>query len=319
MNRLLITLATRNRPQLLLDTIKKSMACWTHPNTRMVIQTDTDDYATNGMLTEATLDERVSVNMQKREDTVAAKWNRALKEDADLYVIAADDNPCITPGFDTKMLEAAQTFPDGICTVWGHLANASFPDVFGVTRKFANIFGYIFPEYFPYWFADHWTCDVAQIAERVAFADVRGDLSKAPPTMEMREPAWWATWFDAAYLMRRADAHKLIDALDEPDWKKNYLRTHHPHIEFRSRWVNDNVRSQKVALEAANMHLALTDPRYQRMKQAAVAMLPNILNGVLHDVDRAFWRPAAQDYALALMPPQFAMAPPQIMPQVRAA
>lgn len=319
MNRLLITLATRNRPQLLLDTIKKSMACWTHPNTRLVIQTDADDYATNGMLTETKFDERVSVNVQKREDTVAAKWNRALKEDADVYVIAADDNPCITPGFDSKILDAATLFPDGIGAVYGHLANASFPDVLGVTKKLTDILGYILPEYFPYWFSDHWLCDVLQMAGRVGHADVHGDLSKAPPTQEMREPAWWATWFDAAYLLRRADAFKLIDALDEPDWRKQALKDAHPLIEWRSRWVNDNVRAQKVALESANMHLALSDPRYQRVKQAAVAMLPAMLNSVLQDNARPFWRPSAQDYALALMPPQFAMAPPQVMPTARVA
>lgn len=301
---LLISLATRNRPQLLLDTIKRSMANWTHPDTRLVIQADADDFATLGMLTDTKLDPRVSVNVKSREDTVAAKWNRALTEDADVYLICADDGAQITPGYDTKILDAAARFPDGIGWVYGHMANASFSNMMAVTRKLAQMSGYIFPEHFPYWFCDHWTDDIARMIGRIGFADVRCDQSKTPPTQEMREPAWWATWFDAAYLKRRAEAFAIIEQLDEPDWRKQQLREGHPLVEYRSRWINDNVRANARAYDTMSMQNNLADERYQRVKQKALAMLPDILKELPQD--------EAMRYAMALSPPPFMMAPPQV-------
>lgn len=311
MDRLLISLATRNRPQLLLETVKRSLPQWTHPNTRMVIQADADDYATLGMLTDTKLDPRVSVNVQKREDTVAEKWNRALKEDADVYLIAADDDPHITPGYDSTILEAAKLFPDGIGIVYGHLANASFSNVMAPTRKWCDLLGYILPEHFPYWFSDHWLDDIARITGRMAVVDVRGDQSKVPPTQEMREPAWWATWFDACYPQRRAEAFKVIDALDEPDWRKSVLRNSYPHVEFRSKWINDNVRAQSRGLEMAMAGNSLNDERYQRVKQKAITALPQILQHLPQD--------EAMRYAAMLSPPPFIVSPQQAFGPVRVA
>ena len=110
--RLVISLATRNRPQQLLNTINRSMALWTDPNTILIIQADADDYATLGFLTDAKLDPRIKVNIKSREDTIAAKWNRAMAEPADVYLIAADDEPIVTHGYDTAILNAAKLFPD---------------------------------------------------------------------------------------------------------------------------------------------------------------------------------------------------------------
>ena len=48
--KLMISLATRGRPQQVVETIRKSMANWRHPNTMMQVQTDLDDEATFVML-----------------------------------------------------------------------------------------------------------------------------------------------------------------------------------------------------------------------------------------------------------------------------
>jgi len=299
--KLIISLATRNRPQLLLETLKREVALLAHPETQIIVQADADDYATLGALTENKLDPRVSVNVQKREDTVAAKWNRALSVPADLYLIAGDDEPVITHGFDSKLLDAAKVFPDGIGMVYGNPSNASFSSVMAVTRKWADVLGYILPEHFPYWFSDHWIDDIGRITERIAFADVRGDQSRVPPTQEMREPAWWATWFDSAYLKRRAEALRIIEVIDEPDWRKTILRSHFPLIEFRSKWINGNVRAQARQLEGGRT--SAMDDRYIRIKNAAIAALPGILNELP--------REEAQQYAAMLMPPNVVLAPPQ--------
>lgn len=288
---LLISLATRGRPQQFVETIDKSIQNWTHPNTRMVVQVDDDDTATIEAINKRGLwvdpkpwgpmgwDERVTFNIQPREDTIAEKWNRILSVPADVYMSAADDDPYITPGYDAKILEAASRFPDGIGIVYGHMANASFTGIAAPTRKLCEKLGYIFPPLFPYWFVDHWVDDVARIIGRISFADVRTDQGGAGKTQELREPAWWATWFDAAYLMRRKQAHDIIRGKDfrTPSWNKDILLRHHPMIEYRSRWVNDNVRAQAKALEGWS-GLSAADQRYQRVKAKAVAMIPHLLD-----------------------------------------
>lgn len=289
---LLISLATRGRPQQVLETITRSVQNWTHAGTRMVVQVDDDDHPTIEALVfprmpsyaapqsfETTFNGRVTLNIHPREDTIAEKWNRILSAPADVYMSAADDDPYITPGYDAKILEAASRFPDGIGIVYGHMANASFTGIAAPTRKLCEKLGYIFPPLFPYWFVDHWVDDVARIIGRISFADVRTDQGGAGKTQELREPAWWATWFDAAYLMRRKQAHDIIRGKDfrTPSWNKDILLRHHPMIEYRSRWVNDNVRAQAKALEGWS-GLTLADARYQRVKAKAVAMIPHLLD-----------------------------------------
>lgn len=303
--KLVISLATRGRPQQVVETIAKSVPNLALPNTMLMVQVDDDDVATIDALNRAKLDERVRVNVKPREDTIAGKWNRALAEPADLYLVAADDDPYITPAYDAKLLEAAALFPDGIGMVYGRMANASFSGVVAPTRGLTEKLGHIFPEYFPYWFVDHWTDDLARLIGRLAFADVQTDQSKAGKTQEMREPGWWATFFDAAYLMRRKIARDIINSDDfqEPEWRKEMLRNHPPLIEFRSRWINENVRAQAQRLEGWS-GLTPKDARYQRIKQAAIAMLPQLLDGMPQQEAAAF---------------RNALTPPTVVPALKQA
>lgn len=304
--KLVISLATRGRPQQLLETVKKSVANWTHPDTILIVQCDADDAATlaardYAVNTEWAPPSRVYWSLTKaRPDTIAEKWNRACEQipEASLYLVAADDDPYITPGYDTKLLEAAARFPDGIGMVYGHMANASFSGVVAPTRRLCELMGGLFPEHFPYWFVDHWTDDVARMIDRISFADVRTDQSKAGKTQEMREPGWWATWFDAAYLMRRKIARDIImsDEFQEPMWRKDMLLAHAPLIEYRSRWINDNVRANARAYEF-NSGLSLKDERYQRLRQRAVDLLPHLLDD--YGMDKA----EAAAFRNALTPP----------------
>jgi hypothetical protein len=305
--KLAITLATRGRPAQLVETIKRSVQFWTDPNTCLYVIVDDDDPQT----IEAVQKNQIQIPggnrttpplflvPRPRPDTIAEKWNAVteLCPDADVYLVAADDDPYITPGYDTKILDAASRFPDGIGVVYGHLANASFPGVMAPTRGFVDKLGYLFPPFFPYWFVDHWVDDVARLIDRVSFADVRTDQSKAGVTQEMREPAWWATWFDAAYLMRRRQAYQIIagDDFQERESRKQMLYAHCPLIEYRSRWINENVRASSRQMEAISA-LSHADPRYQRIRQKAVEMVPSLLQGMDQQ--------EAARFAYALTPPE---------------
>jgi len=198
-----------------------------------------------------------------------------------VYLCAGDDDPYITPGYDRKIIEAAALFPDGIGAVYGHLANASFPGAMALTRGLVDKLGHMFPPLFPYWFVDHWVDDIARMIGRVSFADIRTDQSRAGRTQEMREPGWWATFFDAGHLMRRQIAQAIIQSEDfaEPQWRKEILLRHYPLIEYRSKWINDNVRAQSRALTDYNAE-SNKDARYIRIRANAVNMVDQMLLGM---------------------------------------
>lgn len=303
---LVASLATRGRPQQLLATLQRHMACMTRPDTKMIVQCDQDDFATIACLGGAQLDPRVSINIKPREDTVAAKWNRGLSEPGDVYLCAADDDPYLTPSIDEKILQAAANFPDGIGLIYGRLANLSFPCVIAYTAKWPEVFdGKLQPEYFPYWFADHWTDDVGRMIGRIKWLDITTDQSKAGKTMEMREPGWWATWFDAAYRFRRSQALKIIDSpqFQSPDWLKEHLRTSYLEVEVRSKNINESVRAQQRQF-AMWSGLNTQDERYKRIRAAAVEMLPHLLNdyGMEPDERRAYQEALDPPKTIAALP-----------------
>ena len=279
--KLAIALATRGRPALLLDTLTKTLPNVSLDDTKITVMVDDDDIDTIGCLSSHMewFKGKVAVSIKEREDTVAEKFNRILSEPADLYVAMVDHTPYVTPEFDKKLLAAAETFPDGIGVVVNYMANASFTGIYAVTPKMAEKLGYFFPPYFPYWFVDHWLDDVMRMTGRYAVADVVSDSSKKPMTQEMREPGWWATFFDAAYLMRRKQAHTILWDKDlvAPHLHKKMIESQYPLVEFRSRWVNESVRNQAPALQNAS-RLSLNDERYQRIRAKAVAMLQHLLD-----------------------------------------
>ena len=285
--KLVISLATRGRPDRVIDTVKRSVVNWTDPNTELQIQVDEDDIRTIDCLKDTSSIEtilplagqRITVNIKPREDTIADKWNRAVTTPADVYLVAADDDPYITQGYDSLIIQAARRFPDEIGMVYGHLANMSFSGAVAPTRRFVELMGgVIFPPIFPYWFVDHWTDDVAKIIGRISFANIMTDQSKPGVTQEMREPGWWATFFDCAYLFRRQQAHKIIENDDFicSQWQKELLKANHPLIEVRSRMINHNVRSESLKLTQWSGNLQ-HDERYMRVKNRAIAMIPRFL------------------------------------------
>lgn len=279
--KLAINLATRGRPDLLLATIMATRARIREPNTVFMISADADDEATISALMAVDEAWNLKIFIEEREDTVAAKWNRVLRAvpDADVYMPMCDDGPVMTPGFDTRVLDAANLFPDGIGVVFNHLENLSFTGIQAVTRRWAQLTGYIYPEHFPYWFVDHWLSDVAEMTDRIAFADVRLDCAtNRPPTMEMREPAFWATFYDALHLRRRKIACGILNhpLCRTPSWEKKIVVDRYPLIEGYSKIINDGVRAMDVPDLPA-------DVRYARIRAKAISLLNEVLPELQED------------------------------------
>lgn len=276
--RLVLNIATRGRPALLRDTIEKTLRKVQDPNTVLMISADLDDPTMpveDDKTYAISADFRgVAVNFRPREDTIAAKWNRAIEAfpDATVHMPMTDDSPILTPGFDRIVLEAAALFPDNIGMIYGPLVNASFPALIAMTAGFVNKLGYIYPEHFPYWFVDHWTDDLCRLIGRVSYVDVEVEQTQnIGVTAERREPGWWATFFDAGRIERRREARSIIDSPDflEPEWRKKILRRHYPLIEYRSKWINDHVRHIE---RSGHMQVASVESggdRYQRLKARA--------------------------------------------------
>lgn len=282
--KLVISLATRGRPALLEHTLTQTLALMRHPQTQLVVVADADDAPTVAFL-ENYKHDRLIASVEPREDTIGAKWNRVLAIPADVYLIMVDYAPHCTPGFDQKVLDAAALFPDGIGVVYSYLANASFPTLNAVTRRLAELTGFIYPEYFPYWFVDHWLDDIGRLIDRIAFADVRVDChSRRPGTQELREPAFWATLYDAMFMLRRRSAHAIINLpeFQEAPWRKEMLLRHHPLIEYRSQWINSQVRNMAPGLERS-IGAGPPDERYTRLKARALAMLPGLIADLEHE------------------------------------
>lgn len=286
---LTISLATRGRPQLIVQTIRRTLSNIVREDTKLLICADEDDQDTIAAvhaMPEARYpggDHHLIVYVKPREDSVGEKWNRALRPEfaASLYLPACDDAAIVTKGFDDMLLKAAAILPDNIGMVYTRMTNYSFPASGAVTAGLAKHMGFIFPEWFPYWFVDHWTDDVVKLIDRIVFCDVEVDQTIKPGTQEMRDLAFWAGFFDAGRLHRRRCARAIIDSeeFEEPWWRKEVLRTHFPLIEYKSKWINDQCRAMAPNLDR---HQPPADARYLRIKARA----KEVLRGWIEDMEK---------------------------------
>lgn len=285
--KLTINLITRGRPQLLLETVKRTIPNISRDDTVYMISIDNDDEATLAVVDEIkALDTRILISVKPREDAIGDKWSRALEVPADVYGMQGDYRPVSTSAFDQKILDAASVFPDGIGAVYTAMDNTSFPSTICVTHGLVQKLGYYMMGIYPYWFVDHHLKDILEIIDRIAYADVHFDyVAGKPPTTEQREVPFWATFFDCQRIKRRKEAHAIIDSPDfqEAPWRKELLKRHHPVIEYRSQSINDTVRAI-FANDAAP-----ADPggaRYQRVKLQAQTMMLELIPELEAEIGR---------------------------------
>lgn len=266
-----IILAGRGRPALIERTIAKTLENIALPDTQFVIALDHDDPDTAEAARKFV--PRVEVAVWPREDSLGGKFNRVLSiAPADVYLYMVDYAPIVTRGFDKVIIDAADKFKDGIGFVFTPLANLSFPYYQAVTDRTATIMGEFFPEHFPYWFIDHWSSDIARMIGRIAFADIKVDVTRRPGTQDKRDPAFWATLYDALRQERHAIANSLLECMDIREWHKEILRAQWPLIDQRSEMINDGVRTN-----AAYMAQVPSDDRYERIKARAVQKMRDLM------------------------------------------
>ncbi len=272
--KLSIILATRKRPGLLVRNVQETLKHITLPDTRLVIAADDDDFGTLS-LQDMLNDPRIIWSIKPREDSVGAKYNRVMTvAPADVYMVMVDYAPCYTPGFDAKILEAAQVYPDGYAVILNHLANMSFSQLNAVTHKLAVRLGGIYPEYFPYWFVDHWLEEMARRIGRQVFVDVLMDCSRKQPTMEKKEPNLWGFFFTLLDHERAALADAIIDSPDfnETPERKVALKRNYTLWREWSEYINRSLVNE------TGEQVSEDDERYHRLRKPAMALIQQAID-----------------------------------------
>ena len=277
--KLTCVLATRGRPHMLLDTLRETLRHIALPDTRIMVAADSDDHGTLAALHALANEPRIIASVRDREDDLGSKFNRALDEaPADVYSHMVDYAPFTTPGFDRNLMDVAAKIPDNIGVINCRMPTLCFTASQGITHGLAARLGFIYPPYFPYWFVDHWVDDVARLIGRLFYVDNAMDCSRRPGTQELREPGWWATFFDLLAPMRRRQAEAIIRSDDfvSPQWQKDLLIAAFPMLEHRSRWINEKVREQDANM-VSGFGAGPKDERYARVKAHAVEMIKDMI------------------------------------------
>jgi hypothetical protein len=273
--RLTVNMMTRGRPKIIAETVRRTLPNIVRADTTFMLLVDDDDQPTIDALQPFADHPNVLISVKPREDTRGEKYDRALTEaPADVYLPSTDYAPIMTRGFDQLILDAAAIFPDGIGVVYTEMCNASFPAYQGMTAKLVEKIGYIYPPWFPFWFIDHWIDDLAKLIDRISYAPVVVDCQSLAPgkTIGLRDLEFWAWMFDAGRLVRRKQAHDIINGEDfqETEWRKDLLRRNHPLTEYRSYSINDMVRNNRAFIEQQRGGVgSAPDERYNRIKANA--------------------------------------------------
>jgi hypothetical protein len=291
---LTVTLATRGRPVLLAKCISQYLSKIRLRSTKFVVALDSDDTESIEVAQRFSKHKYCVVDVREREDSVAAKWNRGITVcPADYYLAASDDSPMESDGFD-KLIVEAPFFPDQIGGILSYMSTMYFSISMTVSHRFAELQGELrgydkpimFVERYPYWFIDHDLDDILHLINRVAFAPVRiSQVDAGKATQELREPAFWGTFFDAGYLERRKFAFDLINhpSFQVSEWRRKILLSGaHVRREYQSRAVNNGLR-----LNSGLPVVPGTEPRYDRLKEAAMRELRSWYPDL--EADRATW------------------------------
>jgi hypothetical protein len=271
---LIVIIATRGRPQEMLETVRLTLPKIERDDTRLMICADSDDVITLRRLCELPDDTHIHISVKEREDTRGEKYDRALTEcPGSIYLPCHDCAPILTPGFDRIILDAAAVFPDGIGCVYSPMANASFPAFQAITAKLVEKIGYIYSHDYPFWFIDHELDDIARMIGRYIFVDIGVNTTTMRPakSLRLRELDFWTKYFDYLTYERREVAHRIIDGEDfiAPAWLKTMLKTQHLAVEARSIHLNYEVRRAAHAIESTRGSDEPPDEGYIRAKQKA--------------------------------------------------
>lgn len=219
-----VCIATRGRPELLANTVAMTLSNSVMESTRIVVGFDEDDPALSTAISALASHDKLIACVEAREDSLGEKYNRCQREEpADLYVVCTDDAAITTPGWDRILSEAAKQFPDGIGVInFGSMqVESSLPAMYAITQKFVDKTGFFQVPYFPFWWHDTWTMEIATMINRrwLAQVDVEyPDMDTATKTRCCRDIRFWQMFFDATRGLRQDAARSIILSDEFQTW-----------------------------------------------------------------------------------------------------
>ena len=141
-------------------------------------------------------------NLNSRLNAAARSIN------ADIVTIASDDNFPLAWHWDRIIQQCAEEFDAFSWEEKIEPTNCTYPVL---TRKWIQAVGRVFPEYFPFWFADTWIREVYHLAHGQPINIVIG-LPMAGwrgATRGMRELGFWFQFFASTRIERVAEAQRV--------------------------------------------------------------------------------------------------------------
>lgn len=273
-----LLIASRGRPVDLLATlIECDDHVHNHDDTSISVALDWDD-DTNPV--PPTIKSKLKWSVSDREDSLGAKYNRcATNAPADVYVLGADDNVFITPGWDEKIREVMRLYPDnfGFC-YFGRL-DGTLPVSMAISHHLLEAQSFLFPPFWPVWFHDTWTDEIAHMCGRIIWADIEvKEIGGRGKSRGVRDIAFWAGLFDAL----RPQRIMIADALSQkfnPEWIKVQMaqRSNILNLFMQDRIARLRNPATANQFERRMSFDAPADERYMRIKSQAEALLADLV------------------------------------------
>lgn len=273
-----LLIASRGRPVELLRTLRETdkRIANIEDTTISVALDDDDDLLPEKLESHSHLKWDVAA----REDSLGAKYNRAARNaPADIYILGADDNIFLTPGWDDLVREKMAEFTDGLGFVYFGRLDGALPTQMAAPHRLIEEQGFLFPEHFPVWFHDTWIDEIAHACGRILWAKIDiEEIGGRGKSRGVREVAFWAALFDGLRAHRLATAESLSQKFN-PGWYHTMLMQRRDLINLYFADRISALRNPATALhfEKRMSFDAPADVRYLRIKSAAEETMREVL------------------------------------------
>lgn len=177
-----------------------------------VIGCDEDDQETINVCELMKMEGRLAYGIFKRTGSLGAMDNGlALRVPADAYAVLADDL-MLTQDWDDKIADAWAAKPDGVYWWKCKTDPPSLAPV--VSHKWFKAAGYLFTDYFPFWWDDIWLMKVWILAAETAPIYIDAYLKDTPVhTHRMRDLRFWTDFYQWLEPRRISEAKRIAAAL----------------------------------------------------------------------------------------------------------
>jgi len=265
---IILTVPTRGRPDLVVQTVWSLLENAALATTRIVVGLDSDEPVIH-LPEEFPATGRLTFITALREDSLGAKYNRcaAVFPKGDVFVLGCDD-AAFDEGWDEKILAAAQSFSDGIGTVFFGADPQVLQPGIAITRGQVERQGYFMTDLFPFWWHDTWADEIARMTGR--FKDI-GTSIKCEFTGPLkasrgcRDVEFWARLFDETRHLRWETAAK-IGGITAAEARELFAM-----FERRNSKLRDPLEAKRI--EKLYSFDAPDDERYRRIKAKAEKMM----------------------------------------------